>query len=786
MTNINEVIKEIKSINNLVTVLNYYGVQVNKDNKAVCPFHNEKTPSFSIKESNNEAMWHCFGACGESGDIISFIQKKDNVSVQEATKKAYEILGKPIRLEGSNDKLGNFISFISNNKWEGWNYENTYIYKNSNNEPVYLKHKYRSTTDKSKKTFVTKSIVETEKSYKHGAKEHFEKLEKVVYNLPKVQEAINKGNNIYIVEGEKDADTLIRMGFAATTIYSKKWEEAYTKQLTGAKLVFIGDTGKAGKEFRQLVWDNLKDVIPCFRVVSLPGLEALGDNKDVTDWLESGKTKENLLEAIKDSWDWKVSTKWKDVYITKDNKTGKDKVTPMQTIDNFKLILERTNTRVYKNEITKVIEVETDFFNNKTLDTLVTEIRSHCIKEHFKINKTEVRDYIESIGNEYSINPFKSWLEQLPSWDGKTRIGNYLENFTTVEGYDTELKDKFFTKWLLSFIASVYDPNYKAYGLLILKGEQGIGKGECFKRLIPIEDDWVFLGEQEYKGDRDNIQILTSHLLTEFSEFARTAKKVNEFKGFVTAEKDALSLKYDKYITSSKRNNIYYASVNDAEFLMDTENRRMWIIDLESINWEGINSFDYIQLWAEIKAIYLANPIIEGQPCYHLTPAEKDRLNAANKDYRFKTELETLLEAKLDFDNPQRIYFKSAEILNITDIKASSTAITRELKKLGVKTSVDIERKGISRGRYNELPLPRHWHGEVPIKYKSRIVYKNLELVKEVKEPVTDKSEIKRLQEKNLELLTSNRQLLEKIELLEQKIKELEEINNWYESSYKN
>lgn len=56
---------------------------------------------------------------------------------------------------------------------------------------------------------------------------------------------------------------------------------------------------------------------------------------------------------------------------------------------------------------------------------------------------------------------------------------------------------------------------------------------------------------------------------------------------------------------------------------MDDNNRRMWIIDLESINWEGINNFDYTQLWAELKEIYLAKPIIENQPCYHLQNDEK-------------------------------------------------------------------------------------------------------------------------------------------------------------------
>ena len=774
MTEIKESINKIKSKSDLITILNYYGIHLNKSNMAKCPFHNEKTASLSIKEEGNKAIYHCFG-CNAHGDIIDFIREKEGLEPLHAVKKAYEILNIPLQIQPS--KLDNFINFISKKD----NYNNCYTYKDENNNPLYMKVKY---VKDGKKSFITKGIDETKSSYKYI--KDFNTVPKVVYNLSGVKKAIENNNNVYFVEGEKDADNLIKLGFTATTVYSKKWFESYTKQLTGSKIVFIGDTGEAGEQFKQFIWDNVKNIVKAFKVVNLPGLEQLGNNKDVTDWLEAGHTKEELIEAIKDGWDWKVSTKWKDVTkVTK--KDGTIEVKPLNTIDNFKLILERTGTKICKNEITKVLSVETNFFKNKTLDTLITEIKSHCTKEHFKLLKTDVRDNIEAIGNENTINPFKVWMDQLPDWDKTSRIDEYLENFVTVDGYDKELKKILMSKWLLSFCASVYDPNYKAYGLLILKGEQGIGKGECFKRLIPINEDWVFLGEQEYKGDRDNIQILTSHLIVEFSEFARSAKKVNEFKGFVTAEKDALSLKYDKFISTNKRTNIYFATVNDAEFLLDDNNRRMWVIDLESINWEGINNFDYVQLWAELKEIYLANPIIEGQPCYHLIPSEREILQESNKGYQFKTELGTLLESLLDFDNPKRIWVRSAEILTMIDIKASGTSITRELKKLGEETSKDTPIKGMPRGRYNSCPLPRTWHGEIPKRFTNRLKDQhNLKLVEVSKKSVevsTDKI-IKELQNKNIELLTEKRNLLEKIEKLENKVKELSEINNWYEQNF--
>lgn len=55
-----------------------------------CPFHNEKTPSFSVNE--DKGFYHCFG-CGEHGDIISFTMKSENVGFVDAIKELAEMAG---------------------------------------------------------------------------------------------------------------------------------------------------------------------------------------------------------------------------------------------------------------------------------------------------------------------------------------------------------------------------------------------------------------------------------------------------------------------------------------------------------------------------------------------------------------------------------------------------------------------------------------------------------------------------------------------------------------------
>jgi len=70
-----------------------------KNLKGLCPFHNEKTPSFSV--SPDKGFFHCFG-CGKSGTVFNFLMEHDGVSFQEAVEELANKAGLPLENTGGN------------------------------------------------------------------------------------------------------------------------------------------------------------------------------------------------------------------------------------------------------------------------------------------------------------------------------------------------------------------------------------------------------------------------------------------------------------------------------------------------------------------------------------------------------------------------------------------------------------------------------------------------------------------------------------------------------------
>ena len=78
-----EILNEVRDNNDIVEVISQY-VHLKRSGRnyfGLCPFHNEKSPSFSV--SPDKQIFHCFG-CGVGGNVITFLTKIEGISFREA------------------------------------------------------------------------------------------------------------------------------------------------------------------------------------------------------------------------------------------------------------------------------------------------------------------------------------------------------------------------------------------------------------------------------------------------------------------------------------------------------------------------------------------------------------------------------------------------------------------------------------------------------------------------------------------------------------------------------
>ena len=129
-----------------------------------------------------------------------------------------------------------------------------------------------------------------------------EGVTRVLYRLPGLMEALALERRVFVVEGEKDVESLARLGIVATCNPggAGKWRDTYADQFAGADVVVLPDHDKAGRDHAEAVARSLAGKAARIRLLELPGLP---DKGDVSDWFAQGGTVEafnNLVEAAPD------------------------------------------------------------------------------------------------------------------------------------------------------------------------------------------------------------------------------------------------------------------------------------------------------------------------------------------------------------------------------------------------------------------------------------------------------------------------------------------------------
>ena len=320
------------------------------------------------------------------------------------------------------------------------------------------------------------------------------------------------------------------------------------------------------------------------------------------------------------------------------NKTEKGRF--LNTKENVRGVLTINQIDVRYNVIKKNMEISVpnvDFIADMKDESALIEIEDRCIQ--IGVPHQKVRDYLKLLAREY--NPVREWMESRP-WDGTTRLKAFLD---TITSSNEPLKEMLMTKWLVSCVAAVCEPNGVALeGILVFQGAQGLGKTLWFKRLADYEQGWLLEGATLNPSDKDSVKQAVSHWIVELGEIESTFKKsdIDQLKAFVTKKSDELRLPYDRASTTYQRRTAFYASVNAREFLTDTSgNRRFWVVPVTDIN--ANHGLDMQQVWAEIKeSLY---PQID----WFLNPDEREMLQDSNEYYRTQSSVEDLILEHVHF-----------------------------------------------------------------------------------------------------------------------------------------
>lgn len=334
---------------------------------------------------------------------------------------------------------------------------------------------------------------------------------------------------------------------------------------------------------------------------------------------------------------------------------GKGK--PLATIENVHEACRRLGVVVRYNVISKEIEIlipGEGFSIDNQANASLAWLTSACSR--FGIPTGPLGEYLCYLADRNIFNPVANWITSRP-WDGAPRLQALMDTIVADGEGDAPaakaLKEAMIRRWMISAVAGAFQPNgVSAHGVLVLQGDQYLGKTKWFKSLVPAELGIIQDGLMLRPDDRDSVKQAVSYWLVELGELDATFRKsdIAQLKAFITRDKDTLRRAYAKLESHYARRTVFFASVNPRNFLHDpTGNRRYWTISCKSINCD--HGLDMQQVWAEVyESLYLAG---EG---WFLPPGEMSALNDHNRDHEVLDPIRERLLTRLDWEAPQALW----------------------------------------------------------------------------------------------------------------------------------
>lgn len=305
-------------------------------------------------------------------------------------------------------------------------------------------------------------------------------------------------------------------------------------------------------------------------------------------------------------------------------------------------------------------------------DSDLANIENH-IERVYKISAGDVKlnkaMLIES--NKNKIHPVKSYLSGL-KWDGVKRVEEMFVYYFGAE--DNEYTRDVARKVMTAAVARIFNPGCKFDNIVVLVGEEGMGKSTFWSNLAGAWFSDTFNLGMLNAGVRAYEQ-LRGVWIIEIGELAGMAKaEVERVKNFVSASVDRYRAAFGRMTDVVKRCNIFVASVNTFDFLKSQDgNRRFWPVPVGVTNdtieadsngtlhdmkqERGVDRIfnmsvsDIDQLWAEAKMMY-----DKGESLHLTSESSKAVAKMMQQQFTEENPVSEIIEKFLEKDIPKNWY----------------------------------------------------------------------------------------------------------------------------------
>ena len=349
------------------------------------------------------------------------------------------------------------------------------------------------------------------------------------------------------------------------------------------------------------------------------------------------------------------------------------------TLANTEHLMSHCGISIRHNEMTKEIEIEIPgiyLHADTAMNAARGYIRSYAHEHGMPVGELDA--YIATIANKNSYHPVRDWLNA-QEWDGQDRLGDYYD--TIICGSNSQqsgnvLKETLMRKWALALVASLYEPQFSMEGVLCLYGRQGIGKTTWAYGLIPKEygNRWIKDAVALDVHNKDSVMKAVGTWITELGELDSTFKKsdLEALKAWITEKQDVIRPPYERSANKYTRRTVFYATLNTLEFLNDDENRRFWVLDVDSFRFPR---YDLAQFWAQMRELYQTvrpqcqdpeSRITNNEWGWFLTPQERAQLQKSQAPFR--TVDPVIEKLSTHVVAPKHMKTIRGESLNITQI----------------------------------------------------------------------------------------------------------------------